>query len=350
MIAHATAHGLPHAPDAELDEALERLTEALPEARSTLTLRERLRSQRHERYERHERVTERRERARSEAAAERRQAEELSGFAARLATSAAGDREEVLKDAGALDAELAQFTRHREQLNADARTHTGAMERLGAQRDAAADELQRQLRQQDARAARLAELDGAGLIALALGNGHETGAKWDAERITQLSKARRSQLEATEEVSANAIYREFDELRAALDGSLGIEAVLDVLGDVPVISAAYGGRARPDRLRRPLAQRGAATAAEHARRPGGGAVRGVPLRRRRQRAARADRGRRRDRAGRGAEDLRRAHQLGHRRRPALGAAPRPRRVGEERDRAAAALGPPRAARGSSAAR
>ena len=65
----------------------------------------------------------------------------------------------MLKDAEALEAELAQFTRHREQLNADARTHTGAMERLGAQRDAAADELQRQLRQQDARSARLTELE-----------------------------------------------------------------------------------------------------------------------------------------------------------------------------------------------
>ena len=203
-------------------------------------MRERLRAARRERYERHERLQERRERAQAEAATERRQAEELQGFATRLAATAGDDRDEVLNDAEALDAELAQFTRHRAELDGEARKHTGAIERFGAQRDAAAAELERQLRQQDARAARLNELDGAGLVALALGDTHQPG-PWDADRITSLSKARRAELEATEETTASAIYREFDELRAALDGSLGIEAVLDVLGDVPVISAAYGG-------------------------------------------------------------------------------------------------------------
>ena len=122
MLAHATEHGLPHAPDAGLEEALDRLTEALPEARSTLlALAIGCASARRERYERHERLPERRERAQAEAATERRQAEELAGFAKRLAATAGGDRDEVLKDAEALDAELAQFGRHRAELDGEAR-------------------------------------------------------------------------------------------------------------------------------------------------------------------------------------------------------------------------------------
>ena len=169
VIAHATEHGLPHTPDATLEDGPRAPHGGAARGALHARLRERLRSSRRERYERHERIAERRERAQTEAAAERRQAEELAGFANRLATTAGGDRDEVLKDAEALEAELAQFGRHREALNGEARRQTGTVERLRAQRDAAAAELERQLRQQDARAARLSELDGAGLVALALG-------------------------------------------------------------------------------------------------------------------------------------------------------------------------------------
>ena len=256
----------------------------------------------------------------------------------------------MLKDAEALDAELAQFARHREQLNADARTHTGAMERLGAQRDAAAAELERQLRQQDARAARLTELDGAGLIALALGERSRARGAWDAERITNLSKARRSQLEATEEVSANAIYREFDELSAALDGSLGIEAVLDVLGDVPVISAAYGGAHVPiasaARSLNEELQRQQSTLADQEEELFEEFLFGDVANELRARIADAD-----EIAQAAAQKIsavRTSSGIGVDLRWELRA--RPRRVGQERDRAAPALGPARAAGRSSAAR
>lgn len=238
---HAAEHGLPDTPDglAALDDGLARLTELLPEARSRLALRERLRATCQEREQRHRRGVERHEQASAEAAEEQRRAEELAGFAERLAAGAGAEREEVLADAAALEAELAQFARHRDELREQQRKQTGTMERLGAQRDAAAQERERLTRQQDERAARLAELDRAGLVELALGEPHAK--PFDADSIAKLAK----RAGTAPEVSTNTIYTEFDQLRAALDGSLGIEAVLDLAGDVAVVSAAYGGRHVP---------------------------------------------------------------------------------------------------------
>src|SRR6185436_10062452 len=65
-------------------------------------------------------------------------------------------------------------------------------------------------------------------------------APWDARRIAAVWRERQHELGAAPEVTANAIYREFDQLRATLDASLGIEAVLEPIGDVPLITAAYG--------------------------------------------------------------------------------------------------------------
>jgi len=122
------------------------------------------------------------------------------------------------------------------------RAETGNMERLRAERDAAQADLERRLRRQDQYAAKLAELDRAGLVALAL---DVESAPWDAKRIQVVWRERQYELGAAPEVTANAIYREFDALRATLDASLGIEAVLEPVGEVPLVTAAYGGEHIP---------------------------------------------------------------------------------------------------------
>ena len=235
---HAPENGLPNAPQG-LEDALEKLTDALPEARARLQQRDRWASTHEERQERHGRVQARHQAAEEEAAGERRQAEQLAAFAEKLIGSAGAERDDVLEeDAKALDAALAQLAHRRTELDKEARAETGNMERLRAERDAARANLERRLRRQDQFAAKLAELDRAGLVALALDV--EEPAPWDARRIAAVWRERQHELGAAPEVTANAVYREFDQLRATLDASLGIEAVLEPIGDVPLITAAYG--------------------------------------------------------------------------------------------------------------
>src|SRR4051812_26962122 len=131
--------------------------------------------------------------------------------------AAGAERDDVLEDAKALDAALAQLAHRRAELDKEARAETGNMERLRAERDAAHADLERRLRRQDQYAAKLAELDRAGFVALALG---VDAAPWDAKHIQAVWRAHQQDLQATSEVTANAIYREFDALRATLDASL----------------------------------------------------------------------------------------------------------------------------------
>ncbi|MDA0167351.1 hypothetical protein OM076_44235, partial [Solirubrobacter ginsenosidimutans] len=236
---HASDHGLPQVP-AALDDALEQLAETLPEARARLALRDRWLSTHAEREQRHSRTTARHEGAEQEATAERRQAEQLGAFSETLVASAGADRDEVLSDAKALDAALAQLAHRRAELDKEARVETGNMERRRAERDAAAADLERRLRRQDQHVARLAELDRAGLVSLAFDT-TDAPAAWDAKRIAAVWRERQSDLSSVIEVTATAIYREFDALRATLDASLGVEAMLEPIGDVPLVTAAYGG-------------------------------------------------------------------------------------------------------------
>ncbi len=238
---HAAENGLPNAPQG-LEDALEKLADALPEARARLQQRDRWTTTHAERQERHARVVAQHAAAEEEATAERRQAGQLAAFAERLISSAGAERDDVLEDAKALDAALAQLAHRRAQLDKEARAETGNMERLRAERDAAQADLERRLRRQDAYTAKLAELDRAGLVALAL---DVDPAPWDAKRINAVWRERQHELAAAPEVTANAIYREFDALRATLDASLGIEAVLEPVGEVPLITAAYAGEHVP---------------------------------------------------------------------------------------------------------
>ena len=146
--------------------------------------------------------------AEEEAAGERRQAEQLAAFAEQLIGSAGAERDDVLEDAKALDAALAQLAHRRTELDKEARAETGNMERLRAERDAAPADLERRLRRQDQFAAKLARARS--------GAGSSRSPSTSSPRRGTRSGSRRSGASASTssapapEVTANAIYREFD--------------------------------------------------------------------------------------------------------------------------------------------
>ena len=141
--------------------------------------------------------------------------------------TAGAERDDVLKDAKALDAALAQLAHRRAQLDKEARAETGNMERLRRRARRRARRLERRLRRQDARAAR-ARRARRRRPRRARARRRLEPAPWDAKRITSLAQGPPStSSRPRHEVTANAIYREFDALRATLDASLGIEAVLE---------------------------------------------------------------------------------------------------------------------------
>lgn len=247
-ILHANEHQLPHEHEAAdaLERSLEALADAVSDSRTTVSAHERWSDTREERAERHARASERHERAEREATTEREQAERDEGFAARLAETVGSEREVVLDEARAIEAELKQITHRKAALHTVEKEQSGAIGSLGAQLEALATELERLLGVQAARGRRLGELDGAGLLALALRwEQPASAAPWDADRIASTWREHRERLIDVPEVNTDAVYREFERLRQALDASLSIEVVLESAGGVPIVTAAYSGGERP---------------------------------------------------------------------------------------------------------
>jgi uncharacterized protein (TIGR02680 family) len=246
---HAGEHHLPPQ-DREGADALERSLEALGDAisdsRSSVAAHERWSATRSERAQQHERASERHEQAESEARAEAERAERDEGYAARLAQAAGTEREDVLAEAQAIESELQQIERRRGELHDLEKKQSDAIGSSRARLAALAAEIERLQGALVLRSRRLGELDGAGLLALALrSDQHPNGVPWDADRIASTWRGHRERLTDVPEVKTDAVYREFERLRQALDASLSIEVALESAGDVPIVTAAYSGGERP---------------------------------------------------------------------------------------------------------
>jgi hypothetical protein len=247
-VLHASEHQLPHdRGDADaLERSLEALGDAISDSRSSVAAHERWSATHSERSQRHQRASELHEQAESEARSEAEHAERDEGYATRLAQAVGSERGEVLDEAEAIESELKQIARRRDELHDLEKGQADAIGSLRTRLEALATEVERLQAALAVRGRRLGELDSAGLLALALRSEQAAnGAPWDADRIASTWREHRERLTNVPEVKTDAVYREFERLRQALDASLSIEVVLESAGEVPIVTAAYSGGERP---------------------------------------------------------------------------------------------------------